>query len=215
MHTECPSCKKQHPITVKKLRLSEGRFTCNRCYISFDPVEYLSERSFFGLYQKGEPVISDKERERLSFANYWKYGIALSLFVFALQIYFFKGDALVQNKTLRPWLSSITSVFGSSLAPYKNSEEFSVLNVSFDPVDQNTFLLKAVLINQADFPQNQPTIKLILKDFVGDVFAERLFQPQEYAKNKQAQIEPEMSAEIKLIIAAPSKKIGGYHFEII
>ena len=215
MYTECPSCQKQHPITVKKLRLSAGAFTCNRCYVNFDPVDYLNERSFFGLYQKSEEIVSDDNDEGLSFSKYWKYGVIISLFIFVMQIYWFKGETLVQTKTFRPWLHSACSVLGCSLAVYKNLDEFNVLNVSFNPVDKNAYTLKAQLINQADFAQNQPAIKLILKNFVGGIFAERIFQPEEYTANHLRQIEPDQSTQVKLVIATPSKKIGGYHFELI
>lgn len=211
MHTECPSCKKQHSISVEKLRLSEGEFTCNRCYSKFDPVEHLSERGFFGLYQKN----SSAKQNDTGLSQFWTRGIIISFLIFAFQIYWFKGDALVQNKSVRPWLNSVCSVIGCSLAPYKNSEELSVLNVSFNPANKNAYVLKAQLSNKANFPQHQPAVRLILKDFVGRVFAERIFHSQEYAKNAPTQIKPDMSTEIKLTIATPSKKIGGYHFELI
>jgi len=214
MYTECPSCSKKHPITVKKLRVSHGEFLCDRCYTTFNPVDLLNERSFF---KRNEGIKSESELEtsEVSLSEYWKYGVALCALIFLLQVYLFEGAAIAQNKTARPWLQKICSIVNYSLAPYKNSDEFSVLHVSFDPSDEDTYVLKASLLNQADFSQNQPSAKLSLIDFVGETFAERIFHPQEYSKNNIAQIKPDMTIAIKIIIAAPSNKVAGYRFELI
>lgn len=214
MYTECPSCSKKHPITVKKLRGSHGEFLCDRCYTTFNPVDLLNERSFF---KKNEGIKSEAELENSEdlFSGYWKYGVTLCTLLFLLQVYLFEGDALAQNKTTRPWLQKICSIVDYPLAPYKNSDEISILNVSFDPADEGTYVLKASLLNQADFSQNQPSIKLVLMDFVGESFAERIFHAKDYSKNTTTQINPDMTSEIKIIIAAPSNKIAGYRLELI
>ncbi|MCF6204574.1 MAG: zinc-ribbon domain-containing protein [Methylococcaceae bacterium] len=214
MYTECPSCNKQHRITVEKLRVSQGKFLCNRCYVTFDPVELLSQTSFF---KRKNSIKTESELEKTGdfLSDNWRLCLALCAFVFLLQVYFFEGDALVQNKTIRPWLEKISSVVNYPLTPYNNSNEFSVLHVSFDPSIDNTFILKASIVNQADFSQNQPRVKLILNDFVGKTFAERIFYPKDYSKNTNLQIKPDMSAEIMMIIKAPAEKVGGFRFKLI
>lgn len=214
MYTECPSCNKQHRITVEKLRVSQGEFLCNRCYATFDPVELLSQNSFF---KRKSSIKTESELEKTGdfLLDNWKFFLGFSAFIFLLQVYFFEGDALVQNKTIRPWLEKISSVVNYPLTTYNNSNEFSVLHVSFDPSGENSFFLKASIVNQADFSQNQPRVKLILNDFVGQTFAERIFQPKDYSKNINLQIEPDMSTEIMMTIKAPAKKVGGFRFELI
>jgi predicted Zn finger-like uncharacterized protein len=214
MYTECPSCSKKHPITVKKLRVSHGEFLCDRCYTTFNPVDLLNERSFF---KKNEGIKSESELETSEdiLSGYWKYGVTSCVLILLLQVYLFEGNALAQNKVVRPWLQKICSIVNYPLAPYKNSDEFSILGVSFDPASEGTYVLKASLLNQADFSQNQPSIKLALMDFVGETFAERIFHAKDYSKNTITQINPDMTTEIKIIIAAPSNKIAGYHFELL
>ena len=214
MYTECPSCNKQHRITAEKLRVSQGEFLCNRCYATFDPVELLSQSRFF---KRKNSIKTESELEKTGdfLSDSWKFCLGLSAFVFLLQVYIFEGDALVQNKTIRPWLEKISSVVNYPLTPYNNLNEFSVLQVSFAPSRENTFILKASIVNQADFSQNQPRVKLILNDFVGQTFAERIFHPKDYFKNTNLQIKPDMSTEIMMTIKAPAQKVGGFRFELI
>ncbi len=214
MYTECPSCSKQHTITVEKLRISQGEFLCNRCYTTFDPVELLNKGGFF---KRKNPIKTESELESTGdfILDYWKFCLGACGFIFLLQVYFFEGDALVQNKTIRPWLEKISSVVNYPLTPYNNLDEFSVLHVSFDPSGENTYILKASIVNEADFIQNQPRVKLTLNDFVGQAFAERIFYPKDYSKKINTQIKPDMATEIIMTIKAPSKKVGGYRFELI
>lgn len=214
MYTECPSCSKQHPITAKKLRISQGEFLCDRCYITFDPIDLLYENRFF---RKNKGIKTDAEIDASEdmFSGRWKYGLVFCTLLFFLQVHLFEEDAFVQNKTIRPWLQKLYSAVNYPLAPYKNSDEFSVLSVSFDPADESTYILKASLTNEAIFSQNQPASKLELMDFAGKTFAERIFHPKEYSKQNVAQIEPNMSTEIEIIIATPAQKVAGYRFELI
>ncbi|MCK5829407.1 MAG: DUF3426 domain-containing protein [Methylococcales bacterium] len=214
MHTECPSCFKKHPITEKKLLLSKGEFLCNRCYITFDPNDHLSEK---GLFKKNSESSSDSELDSPtdSLSEFWKYGAGLFTLILLLQIYFFKGETIAHNKTIRPVLQKVCSILNYPLAPYKNSEEFKVLKVSFDPADNGTYVLNASLINQADFSQNQPSTKLALMNYVGETFAERIFHPKDYVINNITEIKPGMMTEIKIIVAVPSEKVAGFRFELI
>lgn len=213
MRTICPSCYKEHTITVKKLDTSEGEFLCNRCYVTFDPVENLSEKGFF---KNKKPIKTEKELQNTDMPlDFWQYGLALCAFIFMLQIFLFEGDSLAQNKILRPWIERICSTVGYPLTPYKNLKEFNIIYVSLDPTDNESYVLNASFINQSDYSQDQPSIKLVLKDFVGDIFAERIFHPDEYSKNSISPITPDMTTKIKMVIAAPENKIGGFHFELI
>ena len=101
------------------------------------------------------------------------------------------------------------------MPPYKNLDELTILQGSLEPTEREYFVFKAVFINQSDFKQDYPSVKLILQNFTGETIAERIFQPQDYLKNKLSQIQPEESAEISMKIVAPSKKMGGYSFEFI
>ncbi|MCK5888518.1 MAG: DUF3426 domain-containing protein [Methylococcales bacterium] len=210
VHTTCPLCNKQHPITEKKLKTLDDDFLCKRCYTSFNPRKQLSRNHLFprgGYLKDGTP---DK------FYNYYKYGLLACVLVFMFQIYHFEADTLVHNKTLRPWLNKLSSILNYPLVPYKNIDEFTILNVSFKPSGKDKYTLKTSFINQSDFPQNKPFLKLALIDYVGTVFAERTFLPHYYSQNNEP-IPPNKLVDIEMIFAAPedAKKIGGYRIELI
>jgi len=146
----------------------------------------------------------------------WTWAFSGCLILLAFQVYFFEGYSLTQNSKVRPWLEKICKPLKCQLPAYQNSEEFSILHGSFEPAtNKKYYIFKAVFVNQSDFKQNHPSIKLSLQDFRGQTTAERVFHPQDYLKNGEIQIEPEQSAEITLNIVAPSKKMGGYSFELI
>lgn len=145
----------------------------------------------------------------------WTLAFGACLILLSFQIYFFEGYELTQNTKYRPWLEKTCKLLNCQMPPYKNLDELTILQGSLEPTEKEYFVFKAVFINQSDFKQDYPSVKLILQNFTGETIAERIFQPQDYLKNKLSQIQPEESAEISMKIVAPSKKMGGYSFEFI
>ena len=213
MHTQCPECKAQRPISVKELRTSGGMITCNECSLLFDALELLNE----------EPVNNEKkyktslaiEKETKIYAPHWGSACTLCLIIFIFQIVIFEGYNLTQNSTLRPWLEKVCLPFKCQLPHYKSPGEFTILHGAFELNENGHYIFKASFTNQSAFDQNHPSIKLTLLDFVGQPFAKRVFQPKEYSKQALSLIPANTSAEIAMHIATPSKKIGGYRFEFI
>ncbi len=152
--------------------------------------------------QKGKPI--------------WTWAFSSCLLLLGFQIYYFEGYGLTQNTTVRPWLENICKPLKCQLPAYKNLDEFTILHGSFEPTaNRNHYIFKAVFVNQSEFKQNHPSIKLTLQNFNGQTTAERVFRPQDYLKNGQNQIKPEQSVEIIMNIVTPSEKMGGYSFELI
>jgi hypothetical protein len=164
----------------------------------------------FSLFEK--PEKKEKEKEK----GIWGLAFNSCLVLLAFQIYFFSGYGLTQNTTFRPWLEKTCKLINCQLPIYKNLDEFTILHGSFEPATNNKhYIFKAVFVNQSDFKQNHPSIKLTLQSFTGQIIAERIFRPEDYLKKTQLFIEPEMSSEIRMKIVAPAKTIGGYSFELV
>lgn len=215
MYTQCPECKSSRTITTEELRNTRGMVNCSHCNSLFDVLELLSddapdnEPSHFD-----EHHFSDNKKAGLSPAL-WSIGLSLSIIVFIFQIVFFEGYNLTQNASSRAWLEKVTPLINKKLPVYKNLDEFTILHGSFEPLSDKSFVFKTALTNQSAYLQNQPSIKLTLIDFTGRDFASRIFSANDYAAQDNNQIKPETTLEISLTIAAPSRNIGGYHFELI
>jgi predicted Zn finger-like uncharacterized protein len=218
MFTVCPDCQTTHALTLEQLRSDRGVMRCNNCSSLFDVLEFISE---------SKPVTVSKEEkppQRLPWEPvktagraYWQAGLILGLFLLIAQIVYFEGYALSQNPAFRPHLEKICERLNCPLPVYKNLDDFNVLQGSFVLLPDRNYAFRAVITNQADFPQNYPTIKLTLLDYNEKPFAHRVFYPQDYLPetNGATVMIPDKTTEISLTIAAPATKVGGYTFKLI
>lgn len=213
MYTQCPNCKKQHQISVDELRTSRAIICCDGCSTKFDALESLSEEQ--NIKEAIDDITMPAIKPGKKYIAPWGLGYSICIMLFIFQIVFFEGYSLTQNAAVRPWLTKICGYFECQLALYKNLSEFTILHGSFEPTASKHYVFKAAFTNQSAFEQTLPSIKLTLLDFTGHAFAKRIFHPQDYSNQAHKLIEPEMSEEVTLEIAAPSTKTGGYRFEFI
>jgi len=220
MYTQCPDCKHPHSITVEELRTSHGMISCEACSTLFDALDLLEEGTiptdpadttdFHSVSNNFDSIPPSYQQSK-----YWGLGTSLLLAIFFFQVYFFEAYNLSQNTTLRPWLKNICiKTINCQLPDYENLDEISILKGSFEP-KENYYIFKTAFINQSLFAQKRPSIKLTLIDFTGHSFAKRTFYPSDYSTQPSTLLEPDLAAEITLSIATPSRKIGGYRFELI
>lgn len=213
MHTQCPECKAQRPISIKELRISGGMVTCDECSSLFDALELLSEEKI--PHEKKNETSLAIEKETKIYTPHWGFASTFCLILFIFQIVIFEGYNLTQNTTLRPWLEKACLFFECQLPRYKNLDEFTIVHGAFELTENGHYVFKTTFTNHSAFAQNHPSIKLTLIDFIGQPFAIRVFHPKEYSKQALSLIPANTSAEITMNIATPSNKIGGYRFEFI
>jgi predicted Zn finger-like uncharacterized protein len=213
MYTQCPKCKKQHKITIEELRASRGMICCDGCSAMFDALESLNEGQRANAADDNRTIPAIKLRKK--YTPPWGLGYSICIILFIFQIVFFESYNMTQNADVRPWLEKTCEYFDCQLPHYKNLDEFTILHGSFEPTANKHYIFKTAFTNQSAFEQTLPSIKLTLLDFSGHAFAKRIFHPQDYSNLVNKLIEPEMSEEIILKIAEPSKKTGGYRFEFI
>ena len=211
MRTQCPECKKQRSISVKELRSSRGMIRCDECSSMFDALELLNEGNASNEINTHEALPALKSSSATD-KGLWGAGYSFCIILFIYQVYFFESYNLTQNTQLRPWLNTVCHYINCLLPAYKNLNEFTILHGAFEATEKDTYLFNTAFSNQSAFEQSYPSIKLSLQNFNGQTFAERIFHPQDYAKNHVEFIAPDKLTEITMKIAAPSEKIGGYHF---
>ena len=117
---------------------------------------------------------------------------------------------------MRPWLVKTCELLECTVPMYKNPQEYTILQGTIDPLNDNKLSFKATFSNDAPFAQAYPTLKLKLLKFNGAILAERNFAQRQYAPtvpfNKK--VPPGGLVNINFQIANPSEKIGGYSFEL-
>lgn len=214
MITQCPECKKQHPISAVELRSSNAKFYCDQCEQNFDALEFLKDSPPEEKQSKDLLVTQNEINSKSSV--FWKFGFSACVALIIFQTYYFEAYNLSQNKTLRPWLEKACVRFECTLPTYKDLDDFSIIHGSFELTeDKAYYIFKTAFINQSFFKQHHPAIKLTLQNFTGHDFAERIFRPQDYLEQNLNFINPDKSVEISMKIAVPPTEIGGYRFELI
>ncbi len=215
MYTQCTECKQPNSISVEQLRTSHGMIHCKACSAMYDALNLLNEGEIPTDIDTIDSAYTAPQALSKKQSNPWGLGTSILFIIFIFQVYYFEAYNLSQNSTLRPWLKKICSESTNCQLPkYRNLDEITILNGSFEPVN-NHYIFNTVVINQALFAQQRPSIKLTLIDFTGRSFASRTFYPTDYSKQPTSLLEPNLAEKITLSIAAPSSKIGGYRFELI
>jgi hypothetical protein len=159
------------------------------------------------------PWEADKTPARIN----WFVGFVAGLLLLFGQIIYFEGYVFGQNATYRPQMEKICRWLGCHLPYYKSLNDFEVALGTLTPKADNSFVFKAIVINQAAFEQRLPNIKLSLLDFNEQLFAQRIFSPNEYLSSHQRAsyaVAPEETIEASLNIAAPKTRIGGYNLDL-
>lgn len=219
MFTQCTECKKLHQITVEDLRRFRGMHYCKKCSTWFDALVQLSETPpdvsgnytvktktpFWQTTQKPAPSIS------------WGVGLAAGLVLLVFQSFHFERDYFIQNKRFRPWLKKACATFNCQLPAYRSLNDLSVLQSKFSPLSEDSLQLLAVFVNQAPFPQSYPAIRMILQEFNGKPFAQRIFYPEDYLSqlSERRHMAVGEQLEIDLRIARPQIPIGGFTIDLI
>jgi hypothetical protein len=148
----------------------------------------------------------------------WGLGTFLLLALLGLQISVFEGARLAQNERLRPWLEIACEGLRCSLPQFKDIGQIRIIDRALQsaPGDIDGLEFRVVLANQARFPQAFPAIKLVLTEVNGKPVAARVFQPEEYLDANQTALMPVGKPfEIHLLLAKPSREVGGFAFELI
>ncbi|MGZ8190362.1 MAG: DUF3426 domain-containing protein [Methylococcaceae bacterium] len=214
-------------MTVEQLRNSRAIAFCDGCSIQFDALELLSDTAddTNGEIETIEAVQAHAplgetplpwEQKPAACHSCWHFGTLFALLLLAVQAVYFEGVNFSQSPRLRPSLEKLCRTFHCDIPVYKNLDEFTVMQGAFTPLPNGNYTFRAVISNQASFAQDYPNIQLVLQDYTGRAFTERIFRPQDYlsAIGAATKMLPDATIAINLEIAAPKTRIGGYNFEL-
>ncbi len=112
----------------------------------------------------------------------WTAGVLVLLAALLVQVMWFQRDELAGYPELRPWLERMCQVGGCELPLRRDPDRLSLLRgqVAEHPEVEAALVASATLVNQADFRQPYPLLKLTLLDDEQGVAGERWFHPSQY-----------------------------------
>lgn len=214
MFTQCPECHHTQTLTIEQLRESRGMIRCSNCATPFDALKKLSDTPVEDVASTTEEALPWTHDHAPQHSRLWALTALAGFIVLCAQIIYFEGPRALQNEKLRPWFIEACSYLACKLPSYRNLNDFSVLDSSLTPTTDKNYFFRAVINNQAEYPQNHPGIKLTLLKLSGEPFVQRAFAP-ETLTYRTDDIAPHETFEIGLAIAAPHMPVGGYTFELI
>lgn len=151
-----------------------------------------------------------------SHSKAYLWGSLLGFVLLIAQVNYFLGYSITQNPQIRPALVTISQLFKTSLPPYKNTADFTIIGSHFSATQNNQHQVQISFINHADFPQQPPLLLLTLRNLQGGVLAQRIFDKTTYRQGAalNSLIAPNEFVNINLLINTPNHSIGGYSIEL-
>lgn len=152
----------------------------------------------------------------------WSLGVLLLTVLLVLQYAYFMRADLARYPEARPWLEVMCSQLGCELPLRKDVSRIRILqsDVTAAPDRENALLAKALLVNEAPFPQPYPLLKLTLMDANGRPTGSRWFHPRQYLKDPSLRenladgMPPQRPVAARLIIKDPGSGANQYQFDV-
>lgn len=152
----------------------------------------------------------------------WLYtlgGLFLLLTLAAQYLYFHREQFAAYPET-RPLVTALCKVAGCAIAPRRDLEKIALLNhgIYSHPTRDNALIIKALIRNQADFPQPYPVIELALADLNDRKIALRRFGPGEYLSEKTAEnalMPVNKNIPVQLQVVDPGPDAVAFEFEFL
>lgn len=116
----------------------------------------------------------------------WAAASTLALFLLLAQLIYFNSLAIHRGSTLWPVASTFCDITGCPLQPRLDTSRILTgdLMVRTHPRIANALFVDAVILNQGDFSQPFPNLRLIFENLQGAVIAQRVFTPKDYLEGE-------------------------------
>ena len=166
-------------------------------------------------------IPTTKKTSSLSAANVaWSFCVGALVITFVLQYaYFYRAD-LVQHPPARPFVSQLCQVFGCNMPLIEAPEKFKLIShdMRSHPDNDQALRVQGTFVNEADFSQPYPLIKLNLTDLNGKTVAYRNFSAEDYLTSQPSYemgIPPSGKIDAELNIVDQGIKIVGFSLETL
>jgi predicted Zn finger-like uncharacterized protein len=150
----------------------------------------------------------------------WSVAILLLLGLLFVQLVYFNRDRLAAKPKLRPLLESMCETMDCELAGRRAPALIRLQShkVLSHPKEKQALRVEAIIINEADFVQAYPLLRLRFRNLDGKLLATREFLPKHYLPtdvDRQAGMTPGEPVNTVLDIIDPGKKAISYEFDFL
>ena len=148
----------------------------------------------------------------------WGLGIIVLLSGLVIQYAWYDRQTLLSLPQVKPLLAQVCErVDCSHLALRDPSKiEMTRRNIYTHPTVEKALMIAVTMVNQADFAQAYPDIKIAFSDVVGTVIASRQFTPDEYLETGQNRpLAPDVPVSFTLEVQDPGKQALTYEFDFL
>lgn len=145
----------------------------------------------------------------------WGGGSLVALIALVLQYGWFNLDQLSRNSHLRPYYEFACPVLGCTLPQRENVAMISSRNLIVRPDSNNAgkLNLDMIIINNADYPQPYPNIRITFSDINNTVVSSRSLDQSLYLRGELSgskAMPSQRQIHISLQIVNPSNAISNY-----
>ena len=168
-----------------------------------------------------DPIVASRpDRWRWLRRLGWLLGIAGMAALLVYQLGWYRFERLALYEPIRPWYEKACDWVGCELPPLVATDALEPrrLVVRSHPDMANALLLEVTIVNEAGFDQPWPAIALSFSNLNNDVVAQRVFQPQAYLANDEAQrgrIPSREGRRIRLGLQDPGKDAINYRIDFL
>ncbi len=150
----------------------------------------------------------------------WFSGAILMALLLLVQVATFRFDTLSKNTTYRPLYETACNIMGCQLPNLIDTKKIRTTNlvVRSHPAQQNALVIDAILINNAQFQQPYPALRLEFSDINNKLIASRSLQPSEYLRGELAgatQMPANQPVQLSLSIVDPGDSAVNYQLTVI
>jgi predicted Zn finger-like uncharacterized protein len=148
----------------------------------------------------------------------WAMGTAILMLSLVAQVVNGQRDQLLRKPTIGPLLARIYSLVGLSFSAPTDlaSYELRQWGAASDATQAGRLLLRASIVNRANYAQPYPLLRLALQDRFGTTVGVRDIQPVDYLPGSGAGnlLEPGQRADAEIRIVDPGKDAVGFEIDV-
>jgi hypothetical protein len=186
--TKCPSCYTSFVVKPEQLESHQGQVRCGQCQHIFIAHDYLSE-----------PASTETS---LTPSIHPKRSLRLMLYIFFVMLatmqtlYFMRADIAKQWPALKPALTSTCHFLGCKLPLPQKVEVIAIDDTELvkDETHEGIVKFNSLIINNAPFAQDFPSIELTLTDKQDLPLIRRKITPKEYLNGSKANLDDGLTA---------------------
>lgn len=186
--TKCPSCYTSFVVKPEQLESHDGQVRCGQCQHIFIAHDYLSEPASAEVTLT--PNIHPKRLLR------WMLYIFFFILAIMQTLFFMRADIARQWPALKPALNNACLFLGCKLPLPQKLELIAIDDTELvkDETHEGIVKFNSLIINNARFAQDFPSIELTLTDAQDLPVIRRKITPKEYLNGSKANLDNGLTA---------------------